>query len=160
MTLWVCIFAPDNACLASKKAVKKSWAFLSQREWRRSKVEANSNKESLSSGNDVTPKCNPPPKKRNLIKGSSDSQHAVDYDSVFLITQLEEWQLDRDPLKCTCEEIKKWSRCLFRSDFCIWHRGINPGSCASGKHELTSLNKHLQAVILKRLRWVDSEKFS
>lgn len=83
--------------------------------------------------------------------GCSDSQHAVNYDEAFVISQLER-QPDRGPLKCTCEEIKK---CLPRSDFSVWFWGINPGSCTSGKHELTSLTKHLQAVILKRLGCVD-----
>lgn len=46
---------------------------------------------------------------------------------------------------------------LLRLVCLIWD--INPGSCTSGKHELTSLTKHLPAVILKRLGCVDSVDF-
>lgn len=98
-------------------------------------------------------------KREKINKGCSDSQHAVNYDEAFVISHLIEWRPGRGPLKRTFEEIKKWSHCLPWSDFSVWFWGINPGSCTSGKHELTSLTKHLQAVILKRLGCVDSVNF-
>lgn len=85
---------------------------------------------------------------------SWDSQRAVNYDEAFVISQLIEWQPDRRNVRA-----RRLKNDCLRSDFSVWFRGNNPGSCTSGKHELASLTKHLQAVILKRLGCVDRVAF-